>query len=54
MEVLRKVFEAILHHGQLLNPAKMKLFRSEVEFVGLKISQEGVRSKEDDKERICQ
>ena len=52
MEVLKKVFEAIRNHGQLLNPSNVQLFKTEVEFVGLRVGQEGVRPREDDLRRI--
>ena len=48
MEVLKKVFVAIRNHGQLLNPSKVQLFKTEVDFMG----QEGVRPRDDDLRRI--
>ncbi|KAI3369399.1 hypothetical protein L3Q82_007472 [Scortum barcoo] len=43
VEALRKVLQALQHHGVKLRPEKCELFRKEVRYVGRLVSAEGVR-----------
>uniref|UniRef100_A0A8C5PXV4 Gypsy retrotransposon integrase-like protein 1 n=1 Tax=Leptobrachium leishanense TaxID=445787 RepID=A0A8C5PXV4_9ANUR len=43
VEGLRKVLQALQHHGVKLRPEKCELFRGEVRYVGRLVSAEGVR-----------
>ncbi len=52
VEVLRRVLQALQHHGVKLRPEKCELFRKEVRYVGRLVSADGVRVDPKDVEAV--
>lgn len=52
VQVLRRVLQALQHHGVKLKPEKCELFRKEVRYVGRLVSADGVRMDPKDLEAV--